>query len=142
MKEWFKSQKYRDYLNKKRHGDPGLRLHRSISTAINTALKEGKKGKKVFTILNYSLEELEQHLRKNIPVGYDFDDYGKSLHLDHIIPKDIYDAESEEYISKCWNVRNLRLIPSVENIKKKNKVDMNLIEKYQIKDLLPNSLGG
>lgn len=57
-------------------------------------------------------------------------------HIDHIIPSSLYKNENE-LIKKGFNLRNLRLIDSKENIIKNNKLDIKLIKKHKIFDLLP-----
>lgn len=44
--------------------------------------------------------------------------------------------EYKEFL-KCWNYRNLRIIPALENLSKSDKLNIELVDKYNIKDLLP-----
>jgi hypothetical protein len=62
------------------------------------------------------------------------------IHIDHIIPVKLYDFENIEEIKKCWNPKNLRLIPGIENIKKSDNLDFVLIKKYNIEHLLPKGI--
>lgn len=41
---------------------------------------------------------------------------------------------------KCWNIQNLRIITGAENEDKKNKLDFELIKKYDLFDLLPENI--
>ena len=60
-----------------------------------------------------------------MPKGYIWQDYleGK-LHIDHIIPIDVFNFDSPEQIAfkKCWGLKNLRLLSARENIIKNNKL--------------------
>ena len=64
------------------------------------------------------------------------DDY----HIDHIIPVSLYDFLNNDDVKKCWNPRNLRIITIDENQSKKDKLDLDLIDEYNICDLLPEGL--
>jgi len=77
-----------------------------------------------------SIEELVDHLNKSKP------DTDETLHIDHIIPKSLYSL-TEEDLTKCWNHANLRLIPASENLAKSDNLDMDLVRKYSIENLLP-----
>jgi len=73
--------------------------------------------------------------------------YGSYWHIDHIIPQSVYQfvnlktkKENLDEIQKCWSLRNLRPLEKIENIKKGNKLDYDLINQYKITNLLPNSL--
>jgi len=41
---------------------------------------------------------------------------------------------------KCWNIRNLRIIPAKENQAKGNKLDKKRIIEYNIINLLPKEI--
>jgi hypothetical protein len=49
----------------------------------------------------------------------------------------LYNVLDSRDIRNCFNLRNLRLIESSENLSKKDKLDLNLIEEMDIFDLLP-----
>ncbi len=114
------------------------KLHNNFSWYMN---KMGKTNK-TFKIIPYTKDELISHLKSTIPEGYTWKDYlsGK-LEVDHIIPKSLYLIKKigDEEFNKCWNIKNLRLLPTKENASKKDKLDWMLIERYQIKYLLPTN---
>jgi len=61
-----------------------------------------------------------------MPRGYVWDDYmnGK-LHIDHKIPVSVFNFNKTQDIDfkKCWALKNLQLLPAIENIKKNNKLN-------------------
>jgi len=129
-----KTKEYR----KKRRQNPKNRLNHNISSLILYSLKGNKNGNHWENIVNYTLNKLIEHLE--LTSKYSIQDYlEKDLHIDHIIPISTYNFKSfeNEEFKKCWNLRNLRLITAKENLSKSNNLDMDLVEKYKIKDLLP-----
>ncbi|HUS48911.1 MAG TPA: hypothetical protein VMZ91_01995 [Candidatus Paceibacterota bacterium] len=115
-----------------------VKFHKNFSRNIRNTLKDGKKRKHWEDLVGYSLNELIEHLENTSE--YLIQDYfEKDLHIDHIIPKSLYNFKSHEdkEFKKCWNLRNLRLILAEENLKKGSKLSLSLIEQYNIEDLLP-----
>jgi len=120
---WYKSQK-----NK---------INRSILVQISKSIKN-KNSKHWEDIVGYTLEDLINHLQNNS--NYLIEDYSNiNLHIDHIIPKSLYKFESyeDEEFKKCWSLRNLRLIPAEENLSRSKKLDLELVNKFNVYDLLP-----
>jgi len=96
-----------------------------MSTAINLSLKGNKKGRHWEDLVGYTLKKLKNRLQKTMPEGYTWQDYmdGK-LHIDHIIPKSIFNFTKPEHpdFKRCWALENLRLLPAKENQEKSNKL--------------------
>jgi hypothetical protein len=70
-------------------------------------------------LLGYGLTELVDHLRRTVPKRCSWADFlnGK-LHIDHIVPRSLFDLSKAEELRACWSLSNLRLIPAAVNIKK------------------------
>jgi len=132
------------YKKNRRKSDLKYKINELMSNAVRASIFN-KSFKKWEIIVGYDLETLICHLSTTLPIGVTWDDYLKSqkkYHIDHIIPKFIYifaDYKDKEF-KKCWNYRNLRIITKEENLKKLNKLDMNLVKEYNIENLLPNRL--
>ena len=135
-KEKIKEQKKEYYLKNK--NKPEFILSIKISSYIRECLNGTKNKIHWENLVGYTTNDLIKHLEKTSP--YLIEDYlNGELHIDHIIPKSLYkyiSYEDEEF-KKCWNLRNLRLITIEENLNKSNKLDRELIKKYNIEDLLP-----
>lgn len=130
----------RNYYNRSCKNNLSYKIHSNISQQVSRMLKGQKAGRKWEDILGFSTEEIKVHLLSTIPNGYTIDDYKNGLlHIDHIIPKSIYDVNNKEDIKKCWNFRNLRLLPAVENLIKNKFLKQELLIEYKIYDLLPQS---
>lgn len=93
-------------------------------------------------IFGWNYTECIEHFQKD-PLWEEWCIYrGEKYHIDHIIPLSLYKIESKDdpEIRKAWHYRNLRITTVVENLKKKDKLDMKLVKAYAIEDLLPTSL--
>ena len=129
--------RYREYYRKYRKYI-FYKINKNVSRNINHSLKGNKNSNHWENIVGYTINELIEHLEEIS--DFTIQDYiEKDLHLDHIIPISVYNFNSfeDEEFKKCWNYRNLRIIPAKENLRKSNNLDMKLIIKYNIQNLLP-----
>jgi len=106
--------------------DLKFNLNRKISRGILYSLKENKDGQHWENLVGYTVDDLIKRLKKTMPKGYTWNDYinGK-LHIDHYFPISIFNFNKpEDYdFQRCWALKNLRLLPAKENIRKKAKLE-------------------
>jgi len=95
------------------------KLGKRVSVGIRKALKFKKDGYSWELMLGYTRKQLFDRLSSTMPVGYTWDDLDK-LHIDHIVPKSAFNYESyfDADFKRCWALKNLRLLPADENMKK------------------------
>ena len=76
-----------------------------------------------FEILNYTPEQLIEHLENKFTGDITWDNYGE-WHVDHIIPISSFDIKEigDEGFNKCWSLENLQPLWGDENIRKSNKI--------------------
>jgi len=112
-----------EYQIKRRKKDPKFNLDHRMKCAISNSLRKNKKSQSWQMLVGYTLKDLIKHLKKTIPKNYIWEDIlnGK-LHVDHIIPKSVFNYTKPEHIDfkRCWALSNLRLLPAKENIAKSN----------------------
>jgi len=123
-------EEHRISCNKKYKTNMRYRLNVNMCNAINKSLKGNKAGRHWESLVGYTRDDLINHLNKTIPEGYTWQDYLNGiLHVDHIVPKSIFNFNLPEHIDfkRCWALDNLRLLPAKENIIKSNKI----IEPFQ-----------
>jgi len=131
---------YRKIYEKNRYNyDIFFKLKKNISRSLLQYLKKKKNNQKSEHIINQKFKVIKQHLEEQFIKDINWDNYGNYWVIDHIIPQSLY-KNKEEYLEKCWNLRNLRPLEKLKNIKKSNKIDLELVESYGIKDLLPNKI--
>ena len=121
--KWRKTK--RDYEKNRKDSDPLYKLVSNFRTAIWTVLKESNVDKygHYFDVLQYSPEELINHLEKQFKDNMTWDNYG-IWHVDHKLPITSFDIQEmgDEEFMKCWSLDNLQPMWGEENIRKSNKV--------------------
>jgi hypothetical protein len=144
IKEYHKDyyNKNKDEINKKVNiyhknrlkTDPIFKLRNNISQIIYQSLKKqnsSKSGESIFNYLQYTIEDLKQHLESQFEDWMNWDNWGranvneKTWNIDHIIPQSALPFSSMKDINfrKCWNLQNLRPMEAIANIKKSNKTN-------------------
>jgi len=100
-------------------------IHYNVSRMIREGLGNSKKSKPTFELLNYSIQELKDHLEKQFTSGMTWENYGKyGWHIDHKIPRSklIYDSVDHPNFKLCWELKNLQPLWSQDNWRKGNKI--------------------
>ena len=115
----------RDYERNRKAKDPLYKLISNFRTAIYQVLKENsvEKNKSYFDILQYTPEELINHLEKQFKDDMTWDNYG-IWHVDHKLPITSFDIQEmgDDEFMKCWSLDNLQPMWGEENIRKSNKL--------------------
>lgn len=109
----------RKYHNKTRH-DGKLRLVRNMSIYLRQSLKRGKEGRSWERLVGYTRADLALHLERQFEAGMNWDNFGPSWHIDHIVPIKSFSfdsADSREFAA-CWALSNLRPLSKMENLSK------------------------
>jgi hypothetical protein len=105
----------------KLRSDIKFNLNARMKASVRLALKGTKKGRKWEDLVGYAVIDLKKHLEKTMPKNFTWEDYlqGK-LHIDHKIPISVFNFEKPEDIDfkKCWALKNLQLLPRLDNLKK------------------------
>lgn len=119
-------KKYKNQWHKNKwKSDLRFNLNRRMGFAMWIVLKNNKAGRKWEDLVGYTINDLIKHLKKTMPKGYTWQDYleGK-LHIDHKIPKSVFNFTKPEHIDfkRCWALSNLQLLPAKENLIKHNKL--------------------
>lgn len=63
----------------------------------------------------------------------DWGNYGKYWDIDHVIPQRMFDFSKENHVRACWSLSNIRPLRIEENEAKACDLDLELIEKYNLK---------
>jgi len=119
-----KNRKYhKEYQQKKRRNDSVFRLNYNIKCAISRSLKGNKNGNHWENLVNFTLEDLKQHLEAQFKDGMTWENYGK-WHIDHRIPISLFNIISVKCkgFKKAWELSNLQPLWARENISKNNKL--------------------
>lgn len=116
-------RKVADTIRRKRHSDPGFRLHCNISRVISIGLNGQKAGRKWQSLVGYTLDDLRCHLERQFVKGMTWRNYGE-WHVDHIRPRSSFQftsADDAEF-KACWALTNLQPLWAPDNLSKRDKV--------------------
>lgn len=111
--------------------DPVKKIKHIVSTSIRQALQGKKKGKRTFSHLPYTAEQLKLHLESLFESWMTWDNYGgkndnpdKTWHIDHIIPHSSfqYTSMDDQAFKDCWALTNLRPLEKIANMAKGNRM--------------------
>jgi len=129
MKEWRKNNKSqhnlkcKEYKRRQRATNPTYVLSNRVGRAIAHHLKRNKNGKSWKKYLNFTPQELKEHLESQFTDGMTWQKFlNAEIHIDHIKPvsafyfDSIYDSEFQE----CWSLENLQPLWAKDNIRKSN----------------------
>jgi hypothetical protein len=142
LKQYTENNKYirSKRIRNKRLNDINFNISERIKSNFNYSFKfkNINKEKSFFKYTNIHMSEYIEHL-KNDSLFKKYQKNKSMYHIDHIIPIYIYDFTNINDIKKCWNPNNLRIILSKTNMSKHKKINIKLIKKYKIENLLPDN---
>lgn len=122
-KQWRKenSEHVRNYINDKYQNNEEFHIWQICRQLVRRAyLAIGtKKERSSREFLNYSAQDLKEHIEKQFTEGMSWDNHGE-WHIDHIIP--ISQAKTLEEGIKLSKLSNLQPLWAEDNLLKKNKI--------------------
>jgi len=116
----------REYERNRKIYDPAYRLKTNMSKLININLKRNgvsKNGNSYIKYINYTVDQLKQHLENQFELWMNWDNYGlydpnrRTWQVDHIKPHSEfkYTSMTDEVFKECWALNNLRPLESKQN---------------------------
>lgn len=111
---------YNEWFRKKRETDPAYRVTSHFRVLMHRALKGKKAGRSWKSFVDYSLDDLMRHLERQFLPGMTWENYGTMWHIDHIVPRSLFDYDSPEHpeFKAAWALWNLRPLGANDNIRK------------------------
>ena len=135
LKEYNKKNKDKISANRrlydsKRRQNPIIKLNQNISGGIRKSLKSQnlrKSGRHWENIVGYASQDLKEHLEGLFQTGMTWNNYGE-WHIDHIVPISffVYTSINDVEFKYCWSLNNLQPLWAEDNIRKKDKVFINV----------------
>jgi hypothetical protein len=136
-----RTKEYMIEYNKKRYSDFSFKLKYVLRSNLSKQLKKESKIERTLKYIGCTLNFLIEWFIFLFDNNMTLDNHGIYWHIDHITPCSFFDLENQESIHKCYNWTNLRPCEAKENLLKGNKIDKELIEKYEnLKILFLNSI--
>ncbi|AZF89935.1 hypothetical protein [Methanosarcina virus MetMV] len=117
-------ERYKEIQRRKYSSTPARKLHKIVSVGIYKALRGSKAGRSWEELVSYTVDDLKKHLEKKFQPGMSWENYGR-WHLDHRVPKSVFNFETPEDIDfkECWSLKNLQPMWAADNIRKSNKLE-------------------
>jgi len=121
-------KQYNEYQQERRKNNQKYRLNNNISRAIRHSLNNGKSGRHWEDLVDYTLDDLKEHLEDQFENWMNWDNHGtankdkKTWQIDHIKPVNSFDFNlpNNEEFKQCWALENLQPLEAIENLSKKN----------------------
>ena len=117
---------HREWKKAKRVEDVSYKLKENISRRIryelNTLITKGK-NKHTVDYLGTSIEYIKTYLEARFEIGMNWNNYGTSWHIDHIIPCASWNFNNIFETMCCWNYRNLQPMWALSNKSKGDRYD-------------------
>jgi hypothetical protein len=112
------------YVSWRRKNDLNFRIYCRLSTSLRDCLKavSARKFSKTTDILGCSISDFKLYIESKFEVGMDWDNYGKIWHLDHIIPRALFDLLKQDQVRACFHFSNYQPMFVTENISKSDKL--------------------
>jgi excisionase family DNA binding protein len=107
-----------------------LGLRNRFQQSVDYCLKRNMRGGHWEKVVGYDLDTLKRRLKSTIPKGCTWEDFINGwLQIDHIIPGCAFNIEDRDSFDfwRSWELKNLRLLPKEENLKKGSK----LLQQFQ-----------
>ncbi len=101
------------------------RLDDVMSSSIYQAVQGNKAGRSWEKLVGYSVKDLMAHLESNFLPGMSWQNYGQNgWHIDHIIPRSVFNYEEPEDIDfkRCWALDNMQPLWWRDNLSKGAKL--------------------
>ena len=131
--------KIKEYNKRKRKTNLKYNLNHRMSTAIKLSLEGNKAGRHWEDLVGYTLKDLIERLKETMPRGHNWNDFLRGLlHIDHIIPKMVFNFNNPEdkEFKQCWSLYNLRLLPKRENLLKNRNFDNPILLGLLLKEMI------
>lgn len=112
-------KQHNKYKKQKRKNSPRYRLNANMGVGMWYSLRMKKNKQDWESLVDFTLDELINHLEKQFRGGMSWNNYG-GWHVDHIIPKSHfkYECSEDEEFKRCWSLTNLQPLWAEENFKK------------------------
>lgn len=114
---WNKVSKYQ---NERSKNDAFYRIRRAMYVSLSQRVTG--KCNADFSKLDYTAQELIDHLKSLLQPGMTMENYGE-WHIDHIKPVSLFDLTNEEQFQECYALSNLQPLWASDNSRKSNNYE-------------------
>ena len=97
--------------------DPAFRAWERQRNQFKKWLKGERRSKPLSLMLGYTRQQLVEHLEAQFQRGMSWDNMGE-WHIDHIVPKNLFDPAQPTDVEACWSLSNLRPLWASDNVRR------------------------
>lgn len=129
-------EKRRNYINDYRKTNPSFKIAHLLRGRIRKLLIQKYRSTSTLCLLGCSFEQFKFWIDwqiDNFKSELNWENHGKTWHLDHVIPCAKFNLEIKEEQEKCFNWSNYQPLTSTENLKKGDKITLMESFKHEIK---------
>ena len=128
-----RTKEYMIQYQKKQNENVNYKLKYMLRSNMNRCIKlyNGVKCNRTLKYVGCTVEFLKTWFEFLFDENMTFDNHGKYWHIDHIQPCSSFDLSDQSMIYNCYNWKNLRPCTIQENLQKGDKIDRELIQKYE-----------
>jgi len=106
---------------------PQHKIRKTASKMAWYGLKKNhssKRGGSLWNSLPYTANDLKVHLESQFEGWMTWEIYGSGWSIDHIKPQSSfsYTSMEDQQFQECWELKNLRPLSNLENLKKGSKL--------------------
>ena len=134
---------YSEYIRKTnreafRHryqSDPQFNAMQKVRSTVKKMMTN--KRKSTYELVGYNAKQLTDAIESKFTDGMSWDKFiAGDIHIDHIVPKCLFDHTIEEEVRDCWSLDNLQPLWAEDNLLKSDSIDINnspgwLLKKYE-----------
>ena len=101
------------------------KLNSIMSQTIWRSLRGSKAKHHWEDLVGYTVDQLRMHIEKLFKPGMTWENYGTVWHIDHKMPKAVFNYEHPGDIDFriCWSLKNLQPLEAKKNLSKGAKID-------------------
>lgn len=110
--------------------DAEFRLKKILRTRLYKTIKGNKTSKHLLSALGIPLLDFRKWIEFQFDDSMCWDNYGTYWEIDHVLPCDSFDLTKEEEVSICFCWKNMRPLLKIDNSKKSNKIDHDVISHH------------
>ena len=110
--------------------DMNFRIKKVLRTRLYKTIKGLKNSKSILMYLDVSLEAFKAFLEFQFTDDMSWENYATSWEIDHVVPCSFFDLTKEDEKHVCFNWKNMRPLPKVENQEKSATFDLTIVQEH------------
>ncbi len=133
-KQWRNNNKeyIKQYQNNRYHTDFNFKMKKCLSSRLTNLFSNQKHSATLSNLLDCSDNFLKSWIIYQFNDKMSENNYGIYYHIDHVLPISRFNMNDEYDRKLIWNWKNLKPLEKIENIRKSNRLDIQLYNKQLI----------